>query len=355
MSDDNVRNRRWLGPAAIAAAVIVITAGIAIGVSVGRGNTSGGSSSASGPVVPWSDAGAESVPFQYEDLVRPVGAPEGMRACGTADLRLESTQSSHDTDGMITTDYILRSIASSSCAIENLYMSAALVDASGVALQDDGPFPAGPAPIPSTLLVRPGQLIVGDVTWGWLGGTTRPARLAFLAGDDPATPPDLRLSASLPRFEPTGRPAGMTDDPGWHAGWNAWVTGVHDAGSFDSLVPTLHVPSTVVEGNALRYTVALENDTDTPVRLTACPDVVQSLGNPPKFIDGSAIRTPLNCAAAPSAIGGHSSVTFAFEIDTSAVAVPSDYTAHPNAVLRWYLVDGSQTLLYGQAALTVTR
>jgi hypothetical protein len=119
-------------------------------------------------------------------------------------------------------------------------------------------------------------------------------------------------------------------------------------------VPIIHVPTSVIEGDALRYTVELQNPTATPVRLVNCPDVVQSLGNPPKFYEGSAIETPLNCAAAPPAIRPHSSVTFAFEIDTSEVVIPSTYTAHPNVLLRWELVDGSQTLLYEQTTATVT-
>jgi hypothetical protein len=191
--------------------------------------------------------------------------------------------------------------------------------------------------------------------WGWLRGTTRPVRLAFLTGNDPSTGSDLRLSVSLLRFQPTGQPVGIVEDPGWRAGWNASAPSVHDAGSIGLLVPILHVPSSVVEGSVLRYTVQLKNDTATPVRLADCPDVVQSLGNPPKFIDGSAIRTSLNCDAAPSAIRPHSSVTFAFEIDTSAVIIDSTYTARPNVLLRWNLVDASQTLLYEQTGVTVTQ
>jgi hypothetical protein len=346
-----VSRRRWLGPTTVAAAVIVITAGIAIGVSVSR--SSGlSSSSASGPVVPWNGADTQTVPYGQVDYPRPVSAPNGTRPCSAEDFTLESVRSSRGADGMITTSYILRSIASANCAMDD--WSVALVDDTGKELPNDIPPPMGPGPnLQGPPLVRPGQLIVGDVWWGWARGTSRPARLAFLTRGNPSSPPDLRLSVSLQRFQPTGRPASMQISV-WRAGWSTSWPSVHDAGSLDSVVPTIHVPSSVVEGNALRYTVELQNPTATPVRLANCPDVVQLLGNPPKFIDGSAIQTPLNCAAAPPAIRPHSSVTFAFEIDTSAVAIPSTYTAHPNVLLRWELVDGTQMLLYEQTTATVT-
>jgi hypothetical protein len=339
-------------PAASAAAVVAVVVGVAVGVAQVRSARHVRTAPPVTPsVVPFNGTGAHSIVPSHLTDVREIAASAGTHDCTSTDLTVVSAQSAPTTDGWVTTTYLLRSVASANCAMRNSFMDVALVDATGTELPNDAGFPAGPVRSPDRLLVQAGELVSGEVNWARVKGlTSEPARLILLASDTPRAPANIGLSIPLTGITAPNHPTTTNSVP-WRAGAIAAPPEVIRPGSLDSLKAVMHVKSTAAKGALVRYTVELHNPTDVLVRLSPCPDFVEQvlvITDTDKSI--TAWGGPLDCADAPNAIAPKSSVTFAFELDTTTLAAGTRY-------LTWWLMVGNQILprTRAQADITVMR
>jgi hypothetical protein len=329
--------RPWLVPAVSAAAVIIVVIGIAVGVAEVRGTRHASTATITpSRIVPWDGSGVHPIAPSNLTSRRAVAAPAGTRDCNSVDFALVFARSAPTADGWVTTTYLLRSIASSDCAEYNSYSLPTLVDNAGTMLPNDAGMPTGPAPFPDRLLVQPGDLLSGDVYWARVKGLAPdPARLVLFGNDTASSTPDAGLSIPLTRIAAPFHPTTTNSGP-WRAGSIAPPPHVFRPGSLDSLVAVLHAPPMVGQATVLRYSVELQNHTDVPVRLSPCPDFVeQVLVITAKDKPVTSWGGPLNCAQAPNAIAPYSSVSFAFELDTTTLAAGTRY-------LTWSLAVGDQ-------------
>jgi hypothetical protein len=330
-------------PAVAAGVVVVVIVGIGVVVSLARAGDD--HKAAANTVVPFNAAGVRSVSiseFGAASGVEPpreVDAPSGTRLCVGGDFELLSARSESTRDRWVKTSFVLRSMGSTNCAVSVRGSSGALTDASGNVLPNNVPASSGPY-VPD-LLVRPGELAAGAARWAWDGhSTARPARLIVLPDDRTQA---VRLSISLAGVSIPHAPISdevSNDKPGvMSVGVSSAFSGVADPGSLASLDAVVRAAGSIELGAPLRYAVELRNDTDVPVSLANCPDVVQLLGVvPAKVTIAVGVRGRLNCADAPAMIEPNSSVTFAFAIDSTGVVAG-------DGRLTWSLVAGDLTAL----------
>jgi hypothetical protein len=342
------RWQRWAVP--MIAAGFALTA-VAM-VALVRGRT-GTAERPSGPlpaaVVPWNPKDNQpmsvaiteptSLPVPGGKPAAPViGAPQGTRLCTSADLKLISSSSRPTSDlaGWVTTQYTLRSRATSDCAISAYGVGVMLIDANGRALPQDAVPPRGGPLSPDSLLVHPGQFISSVATWAYVSGSgPRPVDLVITLGASLGARPNTTLSIPVTGVPIPTNPANNSNRGPWRSGWYPWrAPSVSDQGSPSSLTAVIHAPQNVIGGNVLRYTVELQNRTDTAVSLRQCPEVIQRMT---VFLQKQAhtvgVKGLLNCASAP-AISAHSSTTFAFQLDTTGLVTGQ-------GTLRWQLTKGA--------------
>jgi hypothetical protein len=267
-----------------------------------------------------------------------IGAPQETRLCTSADLKLisSSSQPTPDQAGWVTTQYTLRSRATSDCAISAYGVGVMLTDANGRALPQDASSFSGPPLRPDSLLVHPGQFISSGATWAYVSGSgPRPVDLVITLGASLETPPNTTLSIPVTGVPIPTNPVNNSNRGPWRSGWYPGrAPSVSDPGSLSSLTAVIHAPQSVIGGKVLRYTVELQNRTDTAVSLGPCPEVIQRLTVvPQKQAHTVGVKGPLNCAPAP-AISAHSSTTFAFQLDTTGLVTGQ-------GTLRWQLTKGA--------------
>jgi hypothetical protein len=186
-------------------------------------------------------------------------------------------------------------------------------------------------------LIRPGQLVSGGAAWAYVSGSgPAPADLVITVTQSLGAPPNTSLSIPLTDVPIPPKPVNTSNLSPWRSGWYpGQQPSVTDPGSLSSLTALIHAPHNVTGGKVLAYTVELQNRTDTAISLLKCPEVIQQLAVVPQkqaFTVG--VKGPLNCAPAPAAISPHSSVTFAFQLDTAGL-VPGPGT------LTWQLTKGA--------------
>lgn len=308
----------------------------------------GRSQLASGMRVPWNAATVR--PDTTVSPVAPqVAAPDGLRRCTNADVRLESvrTDPTADGDGWLITTFVLRSVTSTDCSIPNGLVVAELVDDAGAALPVDS-IPSGPAPSPYAFLVRPGQLIYGDARWAvYAGRAPRPARLViyvYWRGDVA----NEGLSVSVTEIAIPAHPRQPSNRGPWRATSYGSIRSVTHPGSLASLTATVSAPATIVVGAVLRYSVTLTNPTTTAVPFSPCPDFIQRLDViPSKHATTVGFRGTLNCGQAPNTISPGESVTFDYELDTTG-QIPGP------GRLTWNLLDGQTAAITAPTMLAVT-
>jgi len=189
--------------------------------------------------------------------------------------------------------------------------------------------------------VRPGQLVAGDTQWAvQQDRTQRPAAIVLNFGaDDPHSP--LRVSVTGVAIAAHPAPDGESNQ------YRTVVTGrilsITDPGSLASLSAFLKAPATVKTGATLPGWVTISNNTNTPVKVSPCPEVVEQLRVVPMKVEiVIGVRGPLNCGQAPKSLVPGSSVTFEMALDTAGQQAGE-------GMLSWQLLAG------GKPALTLTR
>jgi hypothetical protein len=345
--------RGWVRPVIAAAATIAVVAGVTSVVANHRSPSAPASRPA---VVAWNaaDQKALTVPIgPLPAIVTPparIGAPKGLRACTNTDLRLVWSQSQPGgQQGLsVLTSYRLQSIAATSCSVSTYGLNAELVDSTGTALPEDARMPAGPVRIPSDLLVTPGQLVTGFVTWSVVKAKApRPMAIALLASGPDSTRPDARLSIPIADVSAPPNPPNPSNIGPWRAGWYSGSPSVQDPASLNSLVANVIGPASLATGQVLHAQVRLENQTTEPVTLSPCPEVVVTLDVVPvkdAYVTGT--RGPLNCAQAPKVVKPGGSVTF-------AVQVPTEGEPSGTGRLTWSLVVDRYAVVQGATNVTV--
>ncbi len=280
---------------------------------------------------------------------RMAAAPDGLRACTSADLSVDSarTDPAAGGGGWFRTSFILKSVASSDCALPNGSLGVQLFDATGDVLPADA-FAGGPAPTPAVLLIQPGQLIRACALWAVVDGrAARPARLVLSLGhavDDAAD----GISVSVAEVAVPRRPRPPSNRGLWRSGSYGFIEQVADAGTLATLTATMAAPTTAALGSVVRYAMTLTNPSSTPVPLTPFPDFAQLLHvKVPGRTAAGGSRGTLNCSQAPNRIEPGESVTFAYELGTAG-RIPG------SGVLIWYLLDGTYAAAQAQAELTLT-
>lgn len=130
------------------------------------------------------------------------------------------------------------------------------------------------------------------------------------------TTSDLRVplaSVTIP-----AHPRNPSNQGPWRSTAIGSIEAVTDAGTLASLTATVTAPTTIINGDVLRYTVTLTNPTATAVTLADCPDFVERLDvTPLKTATTVGFRGPLNCAQAPKTVGAGQTVSFGFELATA--------------------------------------
>ncbi len=299
--------------------------------------------------VPWRSAGVRADTSAVPPPAKP-GAPAGLRTCADADFSLvsERTRPSASNDGWLTTTFLLRSLANTSCAVPNGVgkVVITLVASTGVALPVDGT-PSGGSALPSMLLVRPGQLVSGIAYWAvYQGRTPRPVQLVINLSGLSNTAGALRVPLGAVTIPPHPR------DPSNLGPWRSTAYGsigaVTDAGTLASLTAVVSAPASVAGGEILRFTVTLTNPTATAVTLANCPDFVERLDVVPlKTLTSVGFRGPLNCARAPKTIGSGEIVSFQYELATAG-ELPG------RGQLSWQLLERDFAAVTARAEVTVT-
>jgi hypothetical protein len=289
-------------------------------------------------VVPWDPAGTRvssstSTTSTYALFAQNVPAPIGTRACVAADLALVSSKSEVRSQGDSddeTISYLLRS--RSTCSVNSRGLSGALADAQGhlIARPTGRDFLTGPA----TGLVRPGELISASTWWYRGPGAARPTRFLLFPTNSPAGL--VRSALSITIFGNL-RPDDCCESSLLKV--QSLGVSVFAEGSLGSLTITIHSPLTVARNTNVHFTAELSNPFDKSVSLDPCPGFVASIHTVLFYTGHFYLRSMtgrLNCAQAPAVIGAHSSVTFAFVLNSGQL--PLD--AHPKISLS--LMDPGQ-------------
>ncbi len=280
-----------------------------------------------------------------------VGAPNGTRDCADSDFVLQhgDTQEDPERSGWLNTRFLLRSTTRTACALPNSAdgPNMQLVGPDDEALPNDRWFPAGPVMFPDKLLVRPGLLVAGDAQWAvQQDRTQRPAALVLNFGaDDPHSP----LRVSVTGVAIAAHPAPDDERDQYRTVVTGRILSITDPGSLASLSAFLKAPATVKTGATLPSWVTVSNDTNTPVKLSPCPEVVEQLRvvgqtkgvKPVKTDIVIGVRGPLNCGQAPKSLAPGSSITFEMALDTAGQQAGE-------GMLSW------QLLASGKPALTLT-
>lgn len=336
--------RRWLLVAlvpALAAACLVA----AVLVISGRRPDSAGP----GPIpaiVPWSSAGvrADTTPAP---LPPKVAAPDDLRPCTSGEFSVVSSTTTATPSGWLTTAVVLRSRATSPCAVPNGYLGVKLVTSDGEGLPLDA-IPTGPPHYPRALLVRPGQLISGEAVWAvYQGRAPVPERLVIDIGGRPSATNGLSVSLEGVVIPPHPTNPDPSNRPKWRSTAYGRIDAVVDAGAPGSLVASVTAPSTVTAGEVVLYQVTLTNPTRTPVMLASCPEFLERLSVVPQKEESAAgFRGPLNCRQAPKTIGAGERVTFMFELLTTGVLAGQGQ-------LTWQLIVGGSAVVTAQRQVTV--
>lgn len=270
----------------------------------------------------------------------PLGASAGTRSCQGADFQVVSSRTVPRDDGWLSTAIVLRSTGRSACALQRGYFVGSLVDAKGDPLPIDA-FPAGPAFFPATLLVQPGDLTFGTVSWAAVRGkAATPVWLAVPIGDGRNRP---RVSLEGVAIPPDPH------DPSHLGPWRStafgqWETVVRP-GSLGSLSASVQAPATAALGRPLAYTATLTNPTRTSVSLAGCPRFVQSAQVVPwktPVVVASSGR--LNCAGLPASLAPGQTVTLELQIGTTGLVAGA-------GSVSWQLLDDLTPALTATAAV----
>lgn len=269
-----------------------------------------------------------------------LGASPGTRSCQGADFRLVSSRTVPRDDGWLSTAIVLRSTGRSACALQRSYFVGSLVDAKGDPLPIDAA-PAGPAFLPETLWVQPGDLTFGSVSWAVVRGkAATPVWLALPIGDGRNSP---RVSLEGVAIPPD--PHDPSNLGPWRStAFGQWETVVRP-GSLGSLSASVQAPATAALGRPLEYTATLTNLTGTQVSLATCPRFVQSAQVVPwktPVVVASSGR--LNCAGLPASLAPGQTVTLELQIGTTGLVAGA-------GSVSWQLLDDLTPALTATAAV----